>query len=147
MPVTLPPVDKALEPVTAYKLSDPLRFGRRLKKYREDRNVSQSKLAERAGFDHSYISRLESGARMPTDVAVTRLATALKLTQDEHDALLDDAGFRTETLTIRLNLTKLATLDRLYGQVDDELRNQISAVVDLIISTAELRIEVEGPRE
>ena len=39
-------------------------FGPVLKRFREARRVSQSKLAERAGFDHSYVSRLESGARL-----------------------------------------------------------------------------------
>ena len=40
-------------------------FGSLLKTLRERHGVSQSKLAERADFDHSYVSRLESGARMP----------------------------------------------------------------------------------
>jgi transcriptional regulator with XRE-family HTH domain len=68
-------------------------FGVLLKRLRENRRVSQSKLAERADFDHSYVSRLESGARMPTRDAVERLARALVLTQAESDALLASAGF------------------------------------------------------
>ena len=56
-------------------------FGGLLKAMREARRISQSKLAERADFDHSYVSRLESGARMPTRDAVERLASALTLAQ------------------------------------------------------------------
>jgi transcriptional regulator with XRE-family HTH domain len=54
-------------------------FGKTLKHYREGRRVSQSKLAERAGLDHSYVSRLESGARTPTRDAVEQLSRALEL--------------------------------------------------------------------
>ena len=60
-------------------------FGGLLKAMREARRISQSKLAERADFDHSYVSRLESGARMPTRDAVERLASALTLAQSEED--------------------------------------------------------------
>ena len=64
-----------------------------LKGLRQGRHVSQSKLAERAEFDHSYVSRFESGARMPTREAVERLAQALGLGQSEEDGLLAAAGF------------------------------------------------------
>lgn len=68
-------------------------FGVVLKQFRETRRVSQSKLAERAGFDHSYVSRLESGARTPTRDAVDQLAGALDLVQLQQDELLAAAGF------------------------------------------------------
>jgi transcriptional regulator with XRE-family HTH domain len=68
-------------------------FGVALKRYREVRRVSQSKLAQRAGFDHSYVSRLESGARTPTRDAVEQLAQALDLEQVGRDELLAAAGF------------------------------------------------------
>ncbi len=68
-------------------------FGVTLKKFREARRVSQSKLAGRAGFDHSYVSRLESGARTPTRDAVEQLAIALELEPLSRDELLASAGF------------------------------------------------------
>jgi len=68
-------------------------FGVTLKKFREGRRVSQSKLAARAGFDHSYVSRLESGARTPTRDAVEQLAIALDLEPINRDELLASAGF------------------------------------------------------
>lgn len=70
-----------------------MEFGSLLKALRERHGVSQSKLAERADFDHSYVSRLESGARMPTREAVDRLGTAMGLDQSALDALLASAGF------------------------------------------------------
>jgi transcriptional regulator with XRE-family HTH domain len=68
-------------------------FGVVLKQFREGRRVSQSKLAERAGFDHSYVSRLESGARTPTRDAVEQLSGALELERVQQDELLAAAGF------------------------------------------------------
>lgn len=68
-------------------------FGTALKGAREARNISQSKLAERADFDHSYVSRLESGARVPTRDAVMRLAAAMGLLDPARDRLLATAGF------------------------------------------------------
>jgi transcriptional regulator with XRE-family HTH domain len=68
-------------------------FGAALKGYREVGRISQSKLAERAGFDHSYVSRLESGARTPTREAVLQIAGALDLDPAGQDALLAAAGF------------------------------------------------------
>ena len=67
-------------------------FGDLLRRMRESRRVSQSKLAERSDFDHSYISRLECGSRMPTRDAVDRIADALRVTQDGRDELLAAAG-------------------------------------------------------
>jgi len=42
------------------------RFGRRLQEAREAEGISQARLAESLDLDHSYISRLESGGRMPS---------------------------------------------------------------------------------
>ncbi|MCS7246035.1 MAG: helix-turn-helix domain-containing protein [Thermomicrobium sp.] len=71
-------------------------FGELLKRYRESARLSQSRLAQRAGFDHSYVSRLESGRRAPTREAIVRLAEALELTSAERDSLLAAAGFLPE---------------------------------------------------
>ncbi|MGV9292338.1 helix-turn-helix domain-containing protein [Streptomyces sp. NPDC003719] len=53
-------------------------FGRRLRKLRQARGLSQSALAG-DGMSTGYLSRLESGARRPTDRAVTYLAGRLGL--------------------------------------------------------------------
>ena len=93
-------------------------FGMQLKGLREARRVSQSKLAERAEFDHSYVSRLESGARMPTRDAVERLAAALLLSQSEEDALLASAGF------LPRDVTSLLSDEPALGEVLDLLQDE-----------------------
>jgi len=93
-------------------------FGALLKQYREARRVSQSKLAERAEFDHSYVSRLESGARMPTREAVERLAEAMGLEQSAQDALLAAAGF------LPRDIISLLCDEPAVGEVLDLLQNE-----------------------
>ncbi len=93
-------------------------FGQLLKGFRERRGVSQSKLAERADFDHSYVSRLESGSRMPTRDAVDRLGMALGLTQAELDALLAAAGF------LPRDVTNLLSNEPVIGEVLDLLQDE-----------------------
>ena len=60
---------------------------------REGKRLSQSELAERAGFDHSYVSRLECGIRMPSFETVLDLAAALELSEADTDRLLIAAHF------------------------------------------------------
>ncbi len=93
-------------------------FGALLKSMREKRNVSQSKLAERADFDHSYVSRLESGARMPTREAVDRLGHALNLEQQQLDSMLAAAGF------LPRDVSSLLSAEPVIGEVLDLLQDE-----------------------
>jgi transcriptional regulator with XRE-family HTH domain len=52
-------------------------FGRRLRRLRRDRDLSQEALANMAGLDRTYVSGVERGERNPTLVNVSRLAGAL----------------------------------------------------------------------
>ena len=63
-------------------------FGATLRRFRKDRGISQTTLANRAGFDPSYVSRLEHGDRLPSRGTVNNLAVALACTDAEHDTLL-----------------------------------------------------------
>lgn len=56
-------------------------------------HLSQSELAGAAGFDHSYISRLERDQRTPSREAVLLLGRVLQTTPAELDRLLIAAGF------------------------------------------------------
>ncbi len=93
-------------------------FGTLLKAYRERKGISQSKLAERADFDHSYVSRLESGARMPTREAVDRLGIAIALERVDQDALLAAAGFLPK------DVTSLLSSEPAIGEVLDLLQDE-----------------------
>lgn len=72
-------------------------FGVALRQLREERRVSQSKVAERAGFDHSAVSRWEAGSRVPSRTAAQRLAAALRLSDADTHRLMAAAGFTSGT--------------------------------------------------
>jgi transcriptional regulator with XRE-family HTH domain len=93
-------------------------FGTLLKQLRERNNVSQSKLAEHAKFDHSYVSRLESGARMPTRDAVDRLGEAMELDQQLRDSMLAAAGF------LPRDVSSLLSSEPVIGEVLELLQNE-----------------------
>jgi transcriptional regulator with XRE-family HTH domain len=116
-------------------------FGATLKKFREARRVSQSKLAERAGFDHSYVSRLESGARTPTRDAVQHLSRALELERVQQDELLASAGFLPREVTSLLSdepeITEVLGLLQ-NSQVPEAYRESMRQVLRLIADQARL---------
>ncbi|GIK23627.1 MAG: hypothetical protein BroJett005_30410 [Ignavibacteriota bacterium] len=58
------------------------RFPDRLRAARELRKLSQSDLAERAGFQPSAVSHFETGRRSPSFDNLKRLADALDVTTD-----------------------------------------------------------------
>lgn len=73
-------------------------FGRTLKAARTLRKLSQSKLAELAGFDHSYVSRLESGGRAPGTETVAALVKTLELDDGWRSRMYMAAGFAPPSL-------------------------------------------------
>jgi transcriptional regulator with XRE-family HTH domain len=114
-------------------------FGNLLKSLREKNGVSQSKLAERAYFDHSYVSRLESGARMPTREAVDRLGKAMGLEMNELDSLLASAGFLPKDVTSLLsNEPALGeVLEMLQDEtVPSEFRENMRSMLRIMVQQA-----------
>lgn len=111
-------------------------FAPMLREYRDRRRMSQSRLAKAAGFDHSYVSRLESGTRMPTRDAVVKLAEAMTLGDSERDALLAAAGFmpgRIESLfasePVLSEVLGLLQDHAVPADVRDDVRHMISLLV------------------
>lgn len=79
--------------MTQYRRPPAPGFGSLLAELRIARRVSQTTLAERAGLDHSYVSRLECGTRRPSYEAVIGLSQALELSAAKTDRLLIAAHF------------------------------------------------------
>jgi transcriptional regulator with XRE-family HTH domain len=124
-------------------------FGALLKSQREKRAVSQSKLAERAEFDHSYVSRLESGARMPTREAVDRLGEALGLEQNQLDSLLAAAGFLPRDVSSLLSNEPVIgeVLDLLQDEaVPSEYRDNMRQVLQLLAQQARFTLKAGTAR-
>jgi transcriptional regulator with XRE-family HTH domain len=67
-------------------------FGRRLRRWRLERGLSQLELAERAGTTSRHLSFLETGRSRPRTPIVLRLGRELALPLREQNGLLDAAG-------------------------------------------------------
>ncbi len=52
-------------------------FGRNVKRLREEKHLTQEKLAEKADLDSTYISGIERGVRNPSLLSIVRVAKAL----------------------------------------------------------------------
>lgn len=66
-----------------------------LRELRVGQRLSQSHLARKTGFDHSYLSRLEAGSRVPSRGAVLAIARGMSFAEgsQERDDLLQAAGY------------------------------------------------------
>ena len=111
-------------------------FAASLCELRQRRRLSQSRLAEAAGFDHSYVSRLESGSRMPTRDAVIKLSDALRLNEQERDGFLAAAGFmpgNVESLfagePVVSEVLGLLQDNKIPPEIREDVRNMIGLLV------------------
>ena len=123
-------------------------FGNLLKQLREQHSISQSKLAERAGFDHSYVSRLEGGARMPTREAVDKLGEALHLDRNGRDGMLASAGFLPKDVSSLLSSEPVIgeVLDLLQDEaVPTEYRDNMRQVLKLLTAQVRFAVGVKTP--
>ncbi|CAN5164678.1 hypothetical protein BH23CHL1_BH23CHL1_09370 [soil metagenome] len=114
-------------------------FSVALRQSRERQRLSQSRLAAAAGFDHSYVSRLEGGTRTPTRDAVVKLGDALTLDDIETDALLAAAGFmpaRIENLLASEPVIGEVLGILQNGSVPDDVRDDLRAAISLLIRQA-----------
>ena len=115
-------------------------FALALRQCREQKRLSQSRLAAAAGFDHSYVSRLESGSRTPTRDAVTKLGEALTLDDIETDSLLASAGFmpaRIENLLAAEPVVGEVLGILQNGGVPEDVREDLRAAISLLIRQAQ----------
>ncbi|KKR80050.1 MAG: hypothetical protein UU25_C0002G0013 [Microgenomates group bacterium GW2011_GWB1_40_9] len=59
------------------------KFGKKLRKIRKSKGVTQEKLAEKAGIDFSYLNLIEGGKRNPTLKIIAKIARVLGIRLDE----------------------------------------------------------------
>ena len=56
-----------------------IQLGKRIRALREERNISQEELADRADIHRNYISQIEGGKRNVSFYNVVKIARALKV--------------------------------------------------------------------
>ncbi len=72
-------------------------IGEAIRSWCQRNHVSQSKLAERLGVDHSYVSRIAAGQRIPSPDMVRKIADALDIPVEDMALLyfeIDPLRFR-----------------------------------------------------
>lgn len=62
---------------------DNIEFGKKIKKLRLAKGLSQSQVAKELGADKSFMSNLENGRKNPTLKTLIKLAKALGVTMDQ----------------------------------------------------------------
>ena len=65
-------------------------LGLNVRRRREERELTQEALAERANLDPTYISGIERGVRNPSVLSVVRIAKALGITTSRLMEKVDD---------------------------------------------------------
>lgn len=117
-------------------------FGWWLAHHRSVARLSQTQLAKKCGFDHSYVSRLESGSRTPTRDAVDRLVNELDLDLYDRTRFIAAAGFMpagsnvvTRPLLVELDL--LLNDDRTGPIVKTVVIDQLKSLRRLLEATIE----------
>lgn len=108
--------------------------------YRRRSGMSMTVLAAHAGFDHSYVSRVEAGVRNPSREAVLALAGALGLDDLRRDRLLASFGFMPldPARLVDGMLQDEPTVAVLYRvltdpETDDDRRTMIRGVVSALV--------------
>ena len=65
-------------------------FGQVIKALRNERRLSQEKLADTSDLDRSFISHLERGVKQPSLITIFQLAKALKLPVSKIMSLVEE---------------------------------------------------------
>jgi transcriptional regulator with XRE-family HTH domain len=115
-------------------------FANMLTRIRTAKGVSQTRLAHRAGYDRSYVSRLERATRRPTIDAVDNLALGLDADEVEHDALRLSAGFAPAT-TLLVGEVVVRDLNDLLADesVNVADRDSVRDMVTILVQSARRR--------
>ena len=86
----------------------------RVRSFRNSKNLTQEQLAERVDIHPTYISRIESGKKLPTLIIICKLADALGL--NAYELLMDEVRassyeYKKKKLISMVNETKSTEVD------------------------------------
>ena len=86
-----------------------------MKKYRKLKNLSQEKLAEKAGASSNYIALIESGKNFPSLQMLAQIANALEI--DELDLFNVGGDYNNfQEMYKRISMEMQEVLDRIFSQ-------------------------------
>lgn len=103
--------------------------------------LSQSKLAEKLGCDHSYISRLEDGSRLPSREFLVRMTMNLEMSTVVQNQLFTSAGFSPPVSIGDLHFEILYRLDKALQSANLVVMKSSITFLELIAVTLEASAE------
>jgi len=98
-------------------MSHPTTLGEQFKNIRAEKGLSQPELAELAGIEQSYLSKLENDKSLPSSDMLRKLLSAFKLSVAELIEPLDNSY-------IKANLLAISDIEQLYQQASTKQLNR-----------------------
>lgn len=87
-------------------------IGKYLRKFRQEKGLSQEALAEKTNLSSNYIGMLERGKKVPSLETFVELANALDVSADMLLCEVVNAGFQTKSTLLSTKLEELSPTDR-----------------------------------
>lgn len=99
---------------------DAVSIGTNIKKYRIEKGIKQSELAEKTGVSANYIGILERGDKAPSLAMLVDIANTLGVTADMllHGVLNDNYKIKGSLLLDRINSLPQKEQDRIFAVVE-----------------------------
>ncbi len=99
----------------------------RVRSFRNSKNLTQEQLAERVNIHPTYISRIESGKKLPTLIIICKLADALGI--NAYELLIDEAKatschYKIKKLINMISEAKPADVDTYMGLLNVLRKNR-----------------------
>jgi len=90
-------------------------LGLNVRRWREEKGLTQEALAERADLDPTYISGIERGMRNPSVLSVVRIAKALGITTSQLMERVDDDNNGSNSEPVRAQRKKIYSQNNRRG--------------------------------
>ena len=99
---------------------DAVSIGANIKKYRTEKGIKQSELAEKTGVSANYIGILERGDKAPSLAMLVDIANTLGVTADMllHGVLNDNYKIKGSLLLDRINALPKKEQDRIFAVIE-----------------------------
>lgn len=116
-------------------------FGKRLKQLRQEKNLTQDKLAKKIGVTGRHVGKYETGMSFPSFEALKKIAEVLGV---PISYLLEENVDDLASIPIRDKelLNAFIEVDRM----SDEDRNLIKSLIDLAVTKNKMKALLEGKK-
>ena len=112
-------------------------FGNELRKYREEKGVSQRKLAKKLNISNNYLSMIEKSVKVPSDTFVNDIGLKLFLDREQRERLIYLKNTCLSSFKINLNDSAnynkrkfIHELGKVINQLSDEQIEKMKKIIE-----------------